>query len=158
MSNESTPEEVRVVATNRRARHDYQILSVLEAGIELTGSEVKSLRNGTVTIREAYAAADGEEIFVYHLHIPVYDKAGSFTPDPDRARRLLLHRRQIRRLIGQTQQRGLTLVPLRLYFRGPWAKLELGLARGKSAYDKRRSLADREAEMELARAMRRNRR
>lgn len=158
MPNETSPEDVRVVATNRRARHDYQILSVLEAGIELTGSEVKSLRSGTVTIREAYATADGDEIFVYHLHIPVYDKAGAFAPDPDRPRRLLLHKRQIKRLIGQTQQRGLTLVPLRLYFRGQWAKLELGLARGKSAYDKRRALADREADMEVARAKRLQRR
>ncbi len=158
MPNETVPGEVKIVATNRRARHDYHILSVLEAGIELKGSEVKSLRKGSVTIREAYAAPVGAEIFIHHLHIPVYEKTVSFAPDPDRPRRLLLRRRQIRKLIGQTQQRGLTLIPLKLYFKGPWAKLELGLARGKGAYDKRRSLADREADMEVARAMRRRRR
>ncbi len=157
MPSQTHPEDIKVVATNRRARHDYHILSTLEAGIELKGSEVKSLRKGSVTIRDAYGAARGDEIFIHHLHIPVYEKTGSFAPDPDRPRRLLLQRRQIKRLIGQIQQRGLTLVPLRLYFRGPWAKLELALARGKGRYDKRQSLADREARMELERAMRRRR-
>ena len=151
-------DDIRVVATNRRARHDYHILSTLEAGLELEGSEVKSLRSGTVSIRDAYAAAEGEQVFIYHLHIPVYDKTGSFAPNPERPRRLLLHKREIRKLIGQTVQRGLTLVPLRIYFRGPWAKVELAVALGKGAYDKRRTIAERDAKAEMERAMRRNRR
>ncbi len=151
-------EDIKVVATNRRARHEYHLLSTIEAGIELKGSEVKSLRRGTVSIRDAYAAPRGEEVFIYNLHIAAYDKATALAPAPERPRRLLLHRRQINKLLGQTLQRGLTLVPLKLYFRGSWAKVELALARGKGAYDKRRALADREAQLELERALRKAKR
>lgn len=146
------------MATNRRARHDYQIEETYEAGLVLTGAEVKSLRAGRASLGEAYARVDGGEAWVENLHISPYPNAARKEDDPRRSRKLLLHRREIDRLIGRTQERGLTLIPLRLYFRGGRAKLELGLGRGKRQYEKRRAIAEREHRREMERAVARRRR
>jgi SsrA-binding protein len=149
----------KVVATNRRARHDYAIEESLEAGIVLTGAEVKSLRGGRVSLAEAFAHVRDGELWLENMHIPPYENAdtkGMY--DPRRARKLLLHREQIERLIGKTQERGLTLVPLRLYFTRGLAKLELGLARGKRQFEKRQAIAEREHRREMERAAARRRR
>jgi SsrA-binding protein len=139
------------VATNRRARHKFQILERMEAGIELRGSEVKSLREGKAQINEAYAVINGGEVWLRGAHIPPYQPASDQNHDPDRARKLLLHRRQIERLIGKTAERGLTLVPTRIYFKGPRAKVELALAKGKEGRDRRREIADRDLRREVER-------
>jgi SsrA-binding protein len=141
------------VASNRRARHKYEILERFEAGLELQGSEVKSLRQGKAQIAEAYAAVDGGEVWLRGAYIPPYDPAAMENHDPERPRKLLLHRREIDRLLGKTQQRGLTLVPLRIYFKGPRAKLELALARGKEQRDRRRDLREREQRREIEREL-----
>jgi SsrA-binding protein len=141
------------VATNRRARHKYEILERFEAGIELRGSEVKSLRNGKAQIAEAYAAVDGGEAWLRGAHIPPYEPASMENHEPERPRKLLLHRREIERLAGQTQKKGLTLVPLRIYFKGPRAKLELALARGKEQRDRRRELRERDQKREIDREL-----
>jgi SsrA-binding protein len=139
------------VATNRRARHKFQILERMEAGIELQGSEVKSLRDGKAQINEAYAVVDGGEVWLRGAHIPPYLPASDQNHDPDRPRKLLLHRREIERLIGKTAERGLTLIPTRLYFKGPKAKVELALAKGKEGRDRRREIADRDLRREVER-------
>ena len=139
------------VATNRRARHKFQILERMEAGIELQGSEVKSLRDGKAQINEAYAVVDGGEVWLRGAHIPPYLPASDQNHDPDRPRKLLLHRREIERLIGKTAERGLTLIPTRLYFKGPKAKVELALAKGKEGRDRRREIADRDLQREVER-------
>ncbi len=141
------------VASNRRARHRYEILDRLEAGIELVGSEVKSLRNGKAQIAEAYAAVEDGEVWLRGAHIPPYEPANVQNHEPERPRKLLLHRREIERLQGQTQKKGLTLVPLRIYFKGPHAKLELALARGKEQRDRRRELRDRDQKREIEREL-----
>jgi SsrA-binding protein len=143
----------RVVATNRKAFHDYHVGERLEAGLVLTGSEVKSLRQGQASLAEAYAAPEGGEIYLHNLHIPPYDPASHRNHDPRRKRKLLLHRREIRKLEGFVTRKGQTLVPLELRFRGGYAKLVLALATGKKAHDKRRALAEREAEREVSRAL-----
>ncbi len=145
------PEE-RVVATNRRARHDYEILETYEAGLVLRGTEVKSLREGKVTFKDSYALVDGNELWLVGCHISPYHHGTDANHDPERKRKLLLHRTEINRLLGKTLERGLTLIPLRLYFMHGRVKLELGLARGKKLYDKRRALREREARRELDRA------
>lgn len=143
---------VRTVAGNRRARHDYDILEVIECGIELRGSEVKSLRNGRVSLSDTYAKVEGGELWLLGMHIPPYEQAVGFgAHDPDRKRKLLVHRRQIDELVGQTQQQPLTLVPLSIYFKDGRAKVELALARGRRLYDKRHALATREADRDAAR-------
>jgi SsrA-binding protein len=139
------------VATNRRARHKFQVLERMEAGIELRGSEVKSLRDGKAQINEAYAVIDRGEVWLRGAHIPTYLPAADQNHDPDRARKLLLHRREIERLIGKTAERGLTLVPTRIYFKGPRAKVELALAKGKEGRDRRREIADRDLRREVER-------
>jgi SsrA-binding protein len=139
------------VATNRRARHKYQVLERMESGIELRGSEVKSLREGKAQINEAYAVIDGGEVWLRGAHIPPYAPASDQNHDPDRPRKLLLHRREIERLIGKTAERGLTLVPTRIYFKGPRAKVELALAKGKEGRDRRREIADRDLRREVER-------
>jgi SsrA-binding protein len=139
------------VATNRRARHKYQVLERMESGIELRGSEVKSLRDGKAQINEAYAVVDGGEVWLRGAHIPPYAPASDQNHDPDRPRKLLLHRREIERLIGKTAERGLTLVPTRIYFKGPRAKVELALAKGKEGRDRRREIADRDLRREVER-------
>jgi SsrA-binding protein len=144
----------KLVASNRRARFDYEILDTFEAGIELRGPEVKSLRAGKASLNEAYAMLRGGEAFLVNAHINPYEQAGRENSDPRRERRLLLHKREILRLQGQVAERGRTLVPLALYFRGGRAKIELALARGKRRFDKRETIRRREEEREVARALR----
>ena len=143
----------KLIASNRRARHDYTILDTYEAGIALTGTEVKSLRAGRASLVDSFAQEKDGEIFLYNLHIPEYAMGTWTNHEPRRTRKLLLHRDEIRRLIGKTRESGLTLVPLSLYFSNGWAKVELGLARGKKSYDKRQALAKRDAQREISRAM-----
>jgi SsrA-binding protein len=143
---------IKQVARNRRARHDYDILETLECGIELRGSEVKSLRAGKASLQDAYARVDDGELWLLGTHIPPYDHASAFgTHDPDRKRKLLVHREEIDELMGRTQQQSLTLVPLSLYFRDGKAKVELALARGRRLHDKRHAIASRDAEREAQR-------
>jgi SsrA-binding protein len=139
------------VATNRRARHKFELLETVEAGIQLLGTEVKSLRLGKAQLADSYAVIEGGEMWLRNLHIPPYPPAADQNHDPDRPRKLLLHRREIERLIGKSQQRGLTLVPTRVYFKGPRAKVELALARGKEARDRRREIRDRDLRREVER-------
>jgi SsrA-binding protein len=139
------------VATNRRARHKFQLLETMEAGIELRGSEVKSLRDGKAQLNEAYAVVNDGEVWLRGAHIPPYLPAADQNHQPDRPRKLLLHRREIERLIGKTAERGLTLVPTRIYFKGPRAKVELALATGKEGRDRRREIADRDVRREVER-------
>jgi SsrA-binding protein len=141
------------VATNRQANFRYQLLERFECGIVLTGSEVKSLRDGAVQLKDAYAEVRDGEVWLRNMHISPYKPAARENHDPDRPRKLLLHRREIERLIGKTAERGLTLVPTRVYFSGPRAKVELALARGKEMHDKRRSIKERETRREIERAM-----
>jgi SsrA-binding protein len=142
------------VAVNRKARHDYDIEETFEAGLTLTGSEIKSVRAGRVNLRGSYARVVNEEVLLYDAHISPYEQSGTyFNHDPVRPRKLLLHRREIKRLLGLVQQKGLTLVPLRVYFRGRYAKLELAVARGKKVYDKREDIAKRDAQRDIDRAM-----
>jgi SsrA-binding protein len=148
----------KTVATNRRARHDYHIDETFEAGMVLTGSEVKSLRAGRASLTEAYARVADGEVWLENLHIPPYSHSTAGSYDPRRPRKLLLHRREIDRLVGRTQERGLTLIPLRLYFRHGLAKLQLGVGRGKARHEKRRAIADREHRREMERAVARRRR
>jgi SsrA-binding protein len=145
----------RVVADNRKARFHYEITDTLEAGIALTGTEVKSLREGKATIGEAYAGPSGEELFLFNAHIPEYLQANRFNHETRRPRRLLLHKRQISKLLGATQREGYTLIPLKIYFndRGR-AKVELGLGRGKKLHDKRESERQKDWDRERARLMR----
>ena len=142
----------QVVAPNRRARHDYHVLESWECGLVLHGSEVKSLRDGHATIRDAYARVEDGEVWLHSMHIPPYPFSRAEL-DPDRKRKLLVHHKEILDMARGTEQKGNTLVPLRLYFKDGRAKLELALARGKRAYDKRQALAKRDADREAERAM-----
>jgi len=145
------------VATNPKARHDYEILETMEAGMVLTGSEVKSLRGGSASMRESFAIIrDGEPLLI-GMHIGPYAQAGYAGHEPTRTRKLLLHKDEIQRLVGKTKERGLTLVPLKVYFSHGLAKIELGLAKGKKTYDRRESLKEKDAQMQIDRAMRRRR-
>ena len=144
----------RTIVRNRRARHDYDVLETLEAGISLLGPEVKSLRAGTVDVADAYAAIRRGEAFLLHLHIRPYPQAGRENPDPMRERRLLLHRREIARLEGRLSEGGTTLVPLSLYWKDGRCKVELALARGRRKADKREAIREREEEREVRRALR----
>jgi len=143
----------KLVTENRRARHDYQLLERVEAGLVLTGTEVKSLREGRASLARAYGEVRGGELWLVGAHIASYGSAGYASHDPDRDRKLLLHRREIDRLAGRVAERGLTLVPTRLYFRDGRAKVEIALARGKELRDKRRDIAEREAERQIERAL-----
>jgi SsrA-binding protein len=147
----------RTVASNRRARHDYQILESLEAGIQLTGSEVKSLRAGRASLTEAYGQIRDGEAWLEGMHIPPYEQGVTRGYDPIRPRKLLLHRREIDRLFGKVKQQGLAMVPMRVYFTHGIAKLELGLGKGKREYEKRQSIARRDSEREMEQAARRRR-
>lgn len=143
----------RPVAQNRKARHDYDVLETFECGIALLGSEVKSLRAGKVQLRDAYARVEGGEVWLLGVHVSPYAFAFGFgSHDPERPRKLLLHRRQIDELLGRTRQESLTLVPLSIYFKEGRAKVELALARGRKTYDKRRAIAARDAAREVERA------
>ncbi|MBI4542869.1 MAG: SsrA-binding protein SmpB [Gemmatimonadetes bacterium] len=146
---------LRIIARNPRARHDYQILERWEAGLVLAGTEVKALRAGRASLAGAFARVRRGEVWLEALHIPAYVSGNRFNHDPLRSRKLLLHRREIRRLIGAVEQKGLALVPLELYFRGPHAKVVVALGRGKKAHDRREDLKRRDAEREMARAVRR---
>ena len=144
----------RLIADNRRARHDYHLTDRLEAGIQLTGTEVKSLRAGQLTLQRAYADVRGGEVWLVGAHIPEYAQANLSNHDPDRDRKLLLHRREIDSLIGKVQERGLTLVPTRVYFKDGRVKVEIAVARGKETRDKRRDIAERDAKRQIERALR----
>ena len=147
-------EKVKIVQRNKKAYFNFGIVEKMECGIVLQGSEVKSIRNGRVSIHEAYAKARNGEIWVVGMDISLYPQAGPYNNhEPRQTRKLLLHKREIRRLIGKTREKGLTLVPLALYFKNGLAKLEIGLARGKKKYDKRESIKNREAARDLRRRM-----
>ena len=147
----------KIIAQNRKARHDYTVLDVFEAGVVLTGTEVKSLRAGRASLVDGFATIDGGEVFLRNVHIPEYEQGSWTNHEPRRVRKLLLHRAEIERLIGKTKESGLTLVPLSLYFSSGKVKVELALARGKRTYDKRQDLAKRDADREVSRAMGRRR-
>ena len=149
--------EGKVLATNRKARHDYHIEETFEAGIALQGTEVKSLRDGRANLKEAYGAVEGGEVFLVNCHISPYEAGNRFNHDPLRKRKLLLHRQEIRRLIGKVQEKGLTLIPLAFSLKGRRVKVELALARGKKLYDKRADLAERDARRDIERATREKR-
>ncbi len=144
-------EEIRVVAQNRKARHDYFIEQTLEAGIVLSGTEVKSIRQGKVNLKDSYAFIKDGEIFLSGMHVSPYEQGNLFNKDPLRDRKLLLHRGEINRLLGYTQQKGLTLIPTQVYFKRGKVKVELAVARGKKLYDKREDIARRDAEREIDR-------
>jgi SsrA-binding protein len=144
----------KTVARNRKALHEYHIIDSYEAGIVLAGPEVKSIRGGRVSLTEAFARIEGNEALLYGMHITPYDPASRWNVDPVRTRKLLLHRREIRRLIGATQQEGFTLVPLELYLKDGFVKVALGLGKGKKNYDKREDAKKRDADREMQRAVR----
>ena len=143
----------KLIAQNRKARHDYSVVDTYEAGVMLTGTEVKSLRLGRASLVDGFATIDNGEVFLRNVHIPEYEQGSWTNHEPRRVRKLLLHREEITRLIGKTKESGLTLVPLSLYFSQGKVKVELALARGKRSYDKRQDLARRDAEREVARAL-----
>jgi SsrA-binding protein len=147
----------KIIARNRRARHDYQIQDVLEAGLVLTGTEVKSLRAGRASLTDGFGEITDHEAWLHNVHIPEYDLGTWTNHEPRRTRKLLMHRKEIDKLAAATAERGLTLVPLSLYFKDGKAKVELALARGKRTYDKRQDLARRDAAREVDRALRRRR-
>jgi len=150
MAKKSQPQSVTI--TNRRAWHDYHIGETFEAGIVLSGTEVKSLRQGRASLQEAYCKVEGGEVFIIGMHIAPYEQGNRFNLDPLRPRKLLLHREEIRRIERHLQQKGYTLIPLKLYFARGYAKLQIALARGKKLYDKREAIAKRDAELERRRA------
>ena len=139
------------VATNRRAGHKFELVEKMEAGIELRGSEVKSLRGGKAQMGDSYAVVEKGEVWLRNLHIPPYEPASRENHEPERPRKLLLHRGEIERLLGKTAERGLTLIPTRIYFKGSRAKVELALARGKEGRDRRREIAERDVRREVER-------
>lgn len=143
----------KTIAENRQARHEYFVLEALEAGIELIGTEVKSIRCGGVNLKDSWCEIKDGEIFVNSMHISPYEKGNIFNRDPRRVRRLLIHKSEIRRLFDKVRQEGLTLVPLKLYFKGSRVKMELGLCKGKKLYDKRDDMAKRQSQRDIERAM-----
>ncbi len=144
-------ESVKLVANNKKAYHDYFIDDKYEAGIELFGTEVKSIRMGKCSIKEAFVKIENGEVYVYRMHISPYEKGNIFNKDPLRVKKLLLHRLEIRRLLSKIKEKGYTLVPLQVYFKGSLVKVELGLARGKKLYDKRDDIAKKDARREMER-------
>ena len=146
--------ENRQIAANRKAFHDYFIEDKLEAGIELSGTEVKSIRKGNVNLKDSFCAVKDGEMFLYGMHISPYEQGNIFNKDPDRPKRLLLHKREIRKLHDLQKQQGYALIPLSVYFKDSRVKIELGLCKGKKTYDKRESVAKRDAKREMERAMR----
>lgn len=143
----------KTIARNRKARHDYEVLETFEAGIVLKGPEVKSLREGKVSFQDAFARVEGGEVWLHGLHISPYEQANRYNVDPVRTRKLLLQRREIRKLIGRVEEKGLTLVPLEMHFRRGYAKVLLGLARGRKAHDKREKIRAQDLEREARRAL-----
>lgn len=151
------PSGRRVVASNRKARHEYEILDTMEAGLVLKGPEVKSIRDGKVAFQDAFARIDGGEVWLHSFHISPYEQANRFNPDPLRPRKLLLRKDEIRRLVGKVEEKGLTLIPLDLYFRRGVAKMTLAVARGRKLHDKREKLKRQTQEREAQRAVERAR-
>ena len=149
-------EATRTIAENRKARHDYFVIEVYEAGIELFGTEVKSLRRGGVNLKDSYCEIDGGEMFALGVHISPYDHGNIFNRDPLRPKKLLLHKKEIMKLTGLISREGYTLVPLSLYFKGSRVKMAVGLCKGKKLYDKRDSIAKRDADRDIERAMKNN--
>jgi len=151
----SMPSEgIKVVAENRKAFHDYHIEDRVEAGIILTGTEIKSIRNGRVNLKDSYARLDNGEVWVHQMHISPYEQGNRYNHDPLRPRKLLLHRAEINKLIGKIQQQGLTLIPIKMYLKKGMAKVELAVGQGKKNYDKRQALAEREGKRDIERALR----
>ena len=146
-------ENVKLIANNKKAYHDYFIEDKIEAGISLAGTEVKSLRQGKCSIKESFLRIEKGEVFIYGLHISPYEKGNIFNKDPLRVRKLLLHKYEINKLAGKIAEKGYTLVPLQVYFRGRLVKVEIGLAKGKKLYDKREAIAKRDAKRDIDRAM-----
>ena len=147
---------MKQVTLNRKARHNYDVLEVFEAGIELKGSEVKSLRAGKANIQDGFVRIENGEAVLYNVHISDFEKSSYFKEDPYRPRRLLLHKRQIQRLWGLSSQKGFTIIPLRVYFNDRnWAKVEIGLCKGRKIYDKRRKIKEKESKIEAVKALRR---
>ena len=144
---------MKIVCQNRKAYHDYTIEETIEAGIQLLGTEVKSLRQGKANLKDSYVIVKDSEVFLLNCHINPYSHGNIMNHDPLRNRKLLLHRREIERLKGKTQQKGFTLIPLKLYFKGPFAKVEVGFARGKRKYEKRDAIKEREAKRAIERAI-----
>jgi len=142
-------ESIKIIATNKKARYEYFIEETYECGIELVGTEVKSLRAGNVNFRDSYAIIKGGQVYISQLHISPYEKGNINNVDSDRDRRLLLHKSEIRKLIGKIQQKGFSLIPTKIYFRGNKVKLEIALAKGKKLYDKRQDIAKRDAKRQM---------
>jgi len=145
--------DIKTVATNRKARHEYHIMETVEAGIVLTGSEIKSIRSGNVSLGDAYVRPEREVLWLFNAHVARYSAASYMGHEPTRPRKLLLHKKQIHELISQTQEKGFTLIPLRLYIKDSYAKLEIAVARGKKLYDKREAITQRETRRKLDRAI-----
>ena len=143
----------QTITVNRAARHEYFVLETYEAGIELYGTEIKSIRNGSVNLKESWADIQNGEVFIIGMHISPYEKGNIFNKDPFRVRKLLLHKKEINKLAGRIKQDGLTLIPLSLYFKKQYVKVELGLCKGKKLYDKRETIAKRDAKRDIDRAM-----
>lgn len=146
---------IQILATNRKAKHDYFLLDTYEAGISLLGSEIKSIRAGHISIKEAYVRVDGEEAWLVDAHISPYDQANRFNHEPRRPRKLLLHKKELYRLYDDVRKKGVTIIPTRVYLKNGRAKVEIALARGKKQYDKRQTIAKREAQREINRQIRR---
>ncbi len=150
---EITVMAVKIVTENRKARHEYFILETFEAGLALTGTEVKSLRAGKANLQDSYARVENAELMLYNMHISPYDQGNRFNHEPKRIRRLLMHKQEIMRLLGKTREKGLALIPLKVYFKDGLAKVELALAKGKKLYDRRDDIAERDARREMDRAV-----
>lgn len=149
-------QEQRVLISNRKARHDYHVLETLEAGIVLMGTEVKSLRQGNANLQDSYAQVKEGEVWLHGMHINPYEQGNINNHEPRRTRKLLLQKSQIRKLVSSMRDKGLTLIPLSVYFKGPYAKVEFAIARGKRSFDKREAVAKREAEREIAKRLKRS--
>ena len=146
-------EGIKIIVTNRKARYDYHFMDSWEAGIVLTGTEVKSLRQGKINLTDSFAAVDNGEVYLYNVHVSPYEQGSHFNHEPTRRRKLLLHRSEIRKLIGRVVEKGLTLIPTRVYFKRGRAKVEIALAKGKRDYDRRRTIADRDARRDMERTL-----
>ncbi|MBS1324876.1 MULTISPECIES: SsrA-binding protein SmpB [Porcipelethomonas] len=149
-------ENFKTISENRKARHEYFVLESMETGIELMGTEVKSLRLGQVNLKDSWCSIDNGELFIKGMHISPYEKGNIFNRDPMRVRKLLMHRKEINRLFGKIKQDGLTLIPLSLYFKGSIVKVQLGLCKGKKLYDKREDAARKDAKRQIERAVKNN--
>jgi SsrA-binding protein len=146
----------KVVTENRKARHDYHILETYEAGLALAGTEVKSLRLGRANLQDSYARVESAELILYNMHVSPYAQGNQFNHEPKRKRKLLMHKREIMRLLGKSREKGLALIPLRVYFKNGYAKVEIALAKGKKSYDRREDMAARDAKRDMERALKGN--